>query len=37
MVTTSLLPLSVTVAYFVHELVPWTMCTKHLLLRALDL
>jgi hypothetical protein len=29
MLTEIRLPLSVTVAYFVHELDPWTMCTKH--------
>jgi hypothetical protein len=30
-------PFRVTVAYFVHELALWIMCTKHLLLRAPDL
>jgi hypothetical protein len=31
------LPLSVTVAYFVHDFESWIMCTKHLLLRELVL
>ena len=37
MLTATRLPLSVTVAYFVHEFVPWIMCTKHLLFLALVL